>query len=226
MRTLAIGDIHGCLPALDALLAAVRPADDDRLVTLGDYVDRGPQSKGVLDRLIALFDAGRLVALRGNHDEMMVRARHQRGERRMWLRFGGIATLDSYGHWPADDEYSNVPDRHWQFLEADLVNWYETETHLFVHAFAYPDQPLAEQDTFTLLWQRLDCRVAHQSGKTLVCGHTKQSSGEPLDLGTTVCIDTGIYDPAGWLTCLDVGTGRYWQANQRGETREGLLVRS
>ena len=74
MRTLAIGDIHGCLTALTTLLDFVAPAADDRLVALGDYVDRGPDSRGVLDLLIALHAGGRLVALRGNHDEMMTEA--------------------------------------------------------------------------------------------------------------------------------------------------------
>ena len=223
MRTLAIGDIHGCLSALDALLEIVAPTAEDRLITLGDYVDRGLESRQVLDRLIGLFDAGRLIALRGNHDEMMTHSRHDRGERRMWLRFGGCETLDSYGHWPTDDVYDKVPERHWQFLDEDLRNYYETETHLFVHACAYPDLALADQDSYVLLWQRLNGPVKHESGKVLVCGHTRQDSGYPLDLGTTVCIDTGIYEEEGWLTCLDVNARKFWQANKRRETREGSL---
>jgi serine/threonine protein phosphatase 1 len=222
-RTLAIGDIHGCLTALLALLDVVQLAAEDRLITLGDYVDRGPDSRGVLDQLIALHDAGRLVALRGNHDEMMTLSRGDRGERRMWLRFGGVQTLCSYGHSATDDVYDRVPERHWRFLEHDLVNSYETEGHLFVHAIARPDLPLEEQDTNVLLWERLSGPVAHVSGKQLICGHTRQDGGLPLDLGSTVCIDTGIYEPEGWLTCLDVDTGHFWQANQRGETRVGSL---
>src|SRR5436305_15152730 len=96
MRTLAIGDIHGCSRALDALLAAVAPRPDDQLITLGDYVDRGPDSRGVLDRLLALHATGRLVALRGNHDYMMLQARAG-VDRFMWLAFGGRPTLESYG---------------------------------------------------------------------------------------------------------------------------------
>jgi serine/threonine protein phosphatase 1 len=222
-RTLAIGDIHGCLTALDALLDLVRPDPDDRLIALGDYVDRGPDSRGVLDQLIVLHDAGCLVALRGNHDEMMVASREDRGERRMWLRFGGVETLESYGHRANDDVYDKVPARHWRFLERDLRNWYETETHLFAHASARPDLPLAEQDTNVLLWDRLRAPIAHVSGKRLIVGHTRQDGGLPLDLGATVCIDTGIYEPTGWLTCLDVDSGHFWQANQAGETRVGSL---
>src|SRR5215472_203348 len=94
MRLLAIGDIHGCLHALTALLDLVAPQADDLLIALGDYVDRGPDSRGVLDHLIALHDAGRLIALRGNHDVMMLQARdgHDLG----WLEVGGETTLRSY----------------------------------------------------------------------------------------------------------------------------------
>ena len=74
MRLLAISDIHGCSRAFDTLLDAVAPKPDDQIITLGDYVDRGPDSRGVLDRLVALHDTGRLIALRGNHDVMMLEA--------------------------------------------------------------------------------------------------------------------------------------------------------
>jgi serine/threonine protein phosphatase 1 len=222
MRTLVIGDIHGCSTALDALLEVVKPQADDRLIALGDYVDRGPDSCGVLERMILLFEAGRLIALRGNHDQMMVQARDHH-ERRMWLACGGRQTLESYGHWPGDEEYDRVPDRHWQFLEKDCCDWYETDTHIFVHASVYPDLPLEEQPTYMLLWEKLDGPVLHDSGKVVVCGHTRQATGVPLDLGSTICIDTGVYDSEGWLTCLHVEKGRYWQANQRGQTRTGYL---
>jgi serine/threonine protein phosphatase 1 len=224
MRTLVVGDIHGCSIALDAVLALAAPGPDDRLITLGDYVDRGPDSRGVLDRLTALFDAGGLIPLRGNHDQMMVQARSGK-DRRLWLACGGQQTLESYGHALTDEEYDNVPERHWQFLEDDCRDWHETEAHFFVHASVYPDLPFDEQPAYMLLWEKLEEPVLHFSGKVMVCGHTRQLGGVPLDLGSTVCIDTGVYGEHGWLTCLHVETGRYWQANQRGETRTGYLER-
>lgn len=223
MRTLVIGDVHGCFLALETLLGVVRPTPADRLITLGDYVDRGPDSRAVLDRLIDIFEAGQLIALRGNHDEMMLGSRNDRNERRMWLRFGGVRTLESYGHEAGDLVYDRVPARHWQFLERDCRNWYETDRHIFAHATIYPDLEMADQDEYVLKWQRLDGPVRHVSGKTLICGHTRQDGGIPLDLGTTVCIDTGVYDPDGWLTCLHLETGLYWQANERGASRAGSL---
>jgi serine/threonine protein phosphatase 1 len=223
MRTLAIGDIHGCLRALDALLEVVAPGPGDRIITLGDYVDRGPDSAGVLDRLIDLHETGRLVALRGNHDQMFLDAR--RGPDDLWLAYGGWQTLASYGLVipQAADLQKEVPRRHWQFLEDVCMDWFETDTHFFVHGTVYPDLPLADQPTYVLYWEKLTGPVDHVSGKVMVCGHTKQKSGRPLNLGTTVCIDTGIYEPDGWLTCLDVDTGRYWQANQLGKKRADWL---
>jgi serine/threonine protein phosphatase 1 len=222
MRTLAIGDVHGCLTALEALLAVVAPAPDDRLIALGDYVDRGPDSRGVMDRLIDLYDQGRLIALRGNHDEMMVEA-HRHGDCDLWLAVGGADTLASYGHAADDEVYDRVPGRHWRFLENDCCDWFETDTHLFVHATVDPDLPLADQDGYALRWQKLRGPLRHCSGKTLVCGHTRQPGGRPLSLGSTICIDTGVYESNGWLTCLHVESGDYWQANQRGQTRTGQL---
>jgi serine/threonine protein phosphatase 1 len=223
MRTLAIGDIHGCLNALDLLLARVDLRADDRLIALGDYVDRGPDSRGVLDRLIRLHEAGQLIALRGNHDAMMLDARKARG-RSLWLAVGGCETLSSYGvAFPDAFRITDIPDRHWRFLEEDLVDWHEIDTHFFVHAGVYYDIPLAEQPEDVLLWEKLADPLPHVSGKVMVCGHTKQPSGVPLNLGHAICIDTGIYEPDGWLTCLDVRTGQYWQANQRGETLTSWL---
>ena len=75
MRILAIGDIHGCTIAFDTLLAQVAPQPEDLIITLGDYVDRGPDSRGVIDRILKLRETQQLIAIRGNHDIMMLEAR-------------------------------------------------------------------------------------------------------------------------------------------------------
>jgi serine/threonine protein phosphatase 1 len=225
MRTLAIGDIHGCLTALTTLLTFVAPAPDDRLITLGDYVDRGPDTRGVLDLLIDLHAKGRLIALRGNHEEMIIDSRTDETTRRMWWMCGGRETLASYGASASDAENLDfVPPAHWLFMEETCVDWFETERHFFVHANAYPDVPFEEQPRFMLLWETLFEPIRHISGKVMICGHTRQRDGLPRNLGSTVCIDTGAYDREGWLTCLDVDADRYWQANQQGEVRQGVLI--
>jgi serine/threonine protein phosphatase 1 len=225
MRLLAIGDIHGCSRALTALLAAVAPGPRDRLVTVGDYVDRGPDSRGVLDLLIPWQEAGRLVALRGNHEQMMLWARRGGEGLRMWLLCGGLETLASYGVVAAGlDALDDIPERHWRFVEHECVDWYETDCHFFVHANAYSDLVLPEQPEYMLFWEKLEAPCDHVSGKVMVCGHTPQRQRVPLNLGTTICIDTGVYEANGWLTCLDVHSGQYWQANETGEVRTGRLA--
>jgi serine/threonine protein phosphatase 1 len=221
MRTLVIGDIHGYRETLDALLNVVAPRAEDRLITLGDYVDRGPDSRGVLDRLIALQRLGCLIPLLGNHDEMMLfTLQHNPVHHRAWLMFGGLATLASYGL--TSDQAQEIPAEHRAFLESCLP-WYETETHLFAHALIDPKKPMAEQDTHTLRWEKLDEPILHVSGKTLVCGHTRQDDGWPLNWPGTVCIDTGVYDGPGWLSCLVVEQSEVIQANRQGEIRRGPL---
>jgi serine/threonine protein phosphatase 1 len=222
MRTLAIGDIHGCLTALRALLDAVAPGPDDRLVSLGDFVDRGPDSRGVLELLISLKQGGRLVTIQGNHEQMMREARHSPEGCRMWLACGGRPTLTSYGaRHPAD--LSVIPEEHWAFLEDHLVDWFETDTHFFVHGSAFYDIPLDEQPWDMNRWEPFYQPLLHVSGKIMVCGHTKQHEGVPANIGHAVCIDTGAYESHGWLTCLDVASGKLWQANQRGAVRTGHL---
>jgi serine/threonine protein phosphatase 1 len=217
MRILAIGDIHGYSEVL-----GVKPAKDDLLITVGDYVDRGPDARGVIDMLIPLYEGDRLIPLRGNHDVMMTMARKGEPAYSEWLRYGGQDTLKSYGIDPVGGSLSKVPKRHWKFLEEDLHDWYETDGHFFVHAQAHPELPFEDQPLHLLHWEALFEAHPHCSGKVMVCGHTKQKTGLPRNWGYAVCIDTWVYGD-GWLTCLDVASGRYWQANHRGELRTSLL---
>jgi len=222
-RILAIGDIHGCSVALETLLAALELTPADTIVTLGDYGDRGPDTCGVLDRLIALGRTHHLVPLRGNHDLMMMQARDGGGYMADWRQCGGDTTLDSYG-----GSLEFVPNEHWRFLEDQCVAYWESETHFFVHANAYPDMPIHEQPNYMLYWCKFNNPPVHESGKIMVCGHTSQKNGLPLNLGHAVCIDTYAHGEEGWLSCLDIATGIITQANQSRETRhlrlDDLLV--
>jgi serine/threonine protein phosphatase 1 len=220
MRILAIGDIHGCSAALDTLLAAVEVQPEDQLVTLGDYVDRGPDTAGVLERLINLHNTGRLIALRGNHEWMMVHSRNRNPVG--WLISGGKAALASYAHAGQAGSLDDVPAHHWDFLENRLIDLYEADTHFFVHASADPNLPFSEQQPYKVLWEKFENPEPHFSGKIMVCGHTQQRSGVPLNVGHAICIDTSAYNN-GWLTCLDVTTGKVWQANQLGAVRTAMI---
>jgi serine/threonine protein phosphatase 1 len=220
-RLLTIGDIHGCFTALQALVASVPIVDDDLIVTLGDYVDRGPSTREVLDWLIARLAAGRLIPLRGNHEIMQMQARESETEHQFWLKYGGAETLASYSE-PTDARLDDIPASHWHFLEHETRRYHETDTHIFVHAGLVPDLPLEEQPDEALFWQRFYYPSPHRSGKTMICGHTAQREGVPLSIKHAVCLDTWVYG-AGWLTCLDPATGEFWQANQCGETRRDRL---
>jgi len=218
MRILVIGDIHGCSTAFDALVAAVQPVAEDRVITLGDYVDRGPDSFGIVQRLIALEKNCQLVALRGNHDHMMLASRDNPETYQLWQECGGKAALASYSPSGGEGKLADVPSEHWEFLEKRCVDWHENDTHFFVHANVLPDVPLPEQPEYMLFWEKLVFPMPHCSGKIMVCGHSSQRTGLPLNLGHTVCIDTWVYGD-GWLTCWDIPSGRVWQANQKGELR-------
>lgn len=226
MRTLAIGDIHGCFIALTTLEREMTFTDEDLIITLGDYVDRGPDSKSVIDWLIARRRrrAG-LVALQGNHELMMLWARLDSVSQKSWMNsfVGGDATLHSYDTAERDARIVDVPDEHWDFIVNHAMRYHETETHIFVHASVKPELPMDQQSDETLFWERFAPLPLHRSGKPVICGHTAQHDGVPAQAPHGVCIDTWAHG-GGWLTCLDVMTGEYGQANQRGEFRTGRLV--
>ncbi len=227
-RLIAIGDIHGCSAALAALVQAIEPGPFDTIVTLGDYVGRGPHSRGVIDQLIALADRCIMVPLRGNHEEMLLAAFQGPAELRFWLKFGGGEALASYGYrggpdlGPAD-LCRIIPAEHVRFVEG-CRDYYETVNHFFAHAYYEPDRPLAGQNWDGLRWASLPSeQKPHCSGKVAVVGHTPQTSGNVLDRGFLKCIDTCCHG-GGWLTALDVETGRLWQADLAGRIRAGSPV--
>lgn len=213
-RTIAIGDIHGCSAALRALVASIEPTAEDTLVTLGDYVDRGPDSRGVLDEMLALEKRCRVVPLLGNHELMMLEALISSSTLEPWKECGGTATLACYG-----GKLSGVPDEHWGFLRR-CRRYFETATHFFVHANYQYDLPLDEQPDYLLFWEHLLFRMPlpHDNGKIAVVGHTAQRSGQILDGGHVLCIDTCCHG-GGWLTALDVTRGTVWQADLAGRLR-------
>jgi serine/threonine protein phosphatase 1 len=222
MRTLAIGDIHGCYRSLTSLAEFVPFKDEDTLITLGDYVNRGPDSYSVIEWLIERERIGRVILLRGNHEIMMCQAKRDAEEMREWLDNGGDTTLASYSV-AGFSHFDEIPQGHWDFLENSLLPFFEIDTHFFVHANAYPDFPIDDQPEYMLYWESFGEPAAHDSGKIMVCGHTPQKSGQPLNVGHAVCIDTWAQGD-GWLTCLDVKSGRYWQANEKGEARSDWLT--
>lgn len=232
MRTLAIGDIHGCFDALQNVLALARVSKGERVILLGDLVDRGPSTREVIQWAIDNPLGLDLHVLRGNHECMMLTSRTESWYYDNWLAVGGKEVLASYAdsedfrnYWPPkfSPEWKElVPDEHWGFIQSRTLRYFETETEIFVHGGLSPNLVLEQQKEEELFWASFHGAVPHFSGKRMICGHTSQKSGRPRNLGYAVCIDTNACR-GGWLTCLDVETNDYWQSNQDGDFREGDL---
>ena len=213
-RVLAIGDVHGCYHALVTLIDALKLAPDDTLVFLGDVVDRGPDSRLVVDCILALRESCKVISLTGNHEEMMRNTISGRGLVNEWLRAGGQATIDSY-----DGSLDNVPSEHIRFLVSGLQFW-ESDSDIFVHANVEAGVSLSNQTSDFLRWKHIGgMESPHISGKRVVCGHTSQADGVPLVFEGWVCIDTFAHGGK-WLTSLDCGTDHVVQASEDGELRQ------
>jgi serine/threonine protein phosphatase 1 len=221
-RLLAIGDIHGCNTALGRLLGEVAPRSDDTIVFLGDYVDRGLDSAGVIDRVMRLRESCNVIALRGNHEEMMMDARRSKEHLQLWLNCGGEMALMSYAPESGQPSLRDVPQAHWDFLVHDCRDFHETDAHIFVHGGLVQDVPVEKQPTSALRWLKFPPVSPHMSGKTVICGHSPQKSGRPANIGHAICIDTNACR-GGYLTCLDVDTAQIWQCDERGNLRTDVL---
>ena len=216
-KRIAIGDIHGCHTSLMTMLDLLAPTSDDLIVTLGDYIDRGPDSKAVIDTLLEFQQTHHLIHLMGNHEIQMIRALETQQDRNRFLSdlCGGKDTLDSYG-----GSFDDVPDTHWDFMHSAKL-YHELENHILVHAGVASQTPVEDQDQETYYYQRFFSQEPHISGKTVVCGHTIQGD-LPVNIGHAICLDTCAYG-GGWLTALDVDSGHLWQTNEQGQSREMSL---
>jgi len=218
-RLIAIGDIHGCDVAFAGLLSAIEVRPEDHLVVLGDFVDRGPNSRGVIERLLALDQQCQLTCLLGNHEEMLLHARDDLTRRAMysWLPCGGAATLQSYGPQVAPED---LPQSHIDFIHT-CRDFLETESHAFLHANFDPNTPFNRQDAYLLRWESLRTHMPsrHVSGKMVIVGHTSQKDGEVLDRDYLKCIDTYCYGGK-YLTALEVYSGQLWQVDVEGNLRQ------
>jgi len=212
-RLIAIGDIHGCSRALQTMLEKLAPGPADTLVVLGDMVDRGPDSEKVIRQLLALQGKTTLIALLGNHEEMLLAVADGHLSPTTWTRHGGEQVLTSYGV----DHPAQIPRQHLDFLRSAQL-FHEQGSHLFAHACYLPQCPLAKTPREVLLWDFANPGELqpHCSGKAVVLGHTTQPDGDILDLGFVTLIDTGCCQ-GGWLTALDLTTGRVYQANEKGK---------
>jgi hypothetical protein len=219
VRIYAVGDIHGRSDLLVRLLHAIdadcsrRPAIRPVTVFIGDYIDRGPCSREVLDLLARWRRDNEAVFLRGNHEIFLRRFLDDSRTLEVWRQHGGLETLLSYGLKPSlnpdrteqvrlADQLANVlPDAHLEFLES-LALFYDCGDFLFVHAGIRPGIPIHEQTEDDLLWIREEF-LAHERPfeRFVVHGHTPVSA--PDRRPNRINIDTGAF-ATGRLTCIVV----------------------
>ncbi|QDT90161.1 metallophosphoesterase family protein [Gimesia algae] len=210
-RLIAIGDIHGHNLALQALLEQIVPVEDDTIVILGDYINRGPDSCGVIETLLELHEQCQLIPILGNHEEMMLDSRDDCHAEQRWMYQGGKATLESYGD---NAGIGQISQTHWRFL-SECRPYYETENFIFTHANYCWYSALDQQPSSLLRWLSLKESEPrpHVSGKTVILGHTP---GVIRDYGFCRCIDTGC-GFGGQLTAMDVASNTSWQVTESGE---------
>ncbi len=214
MSLYAIGDLHGCPDELDVLLAYIGATADDTLVFLGDYVDRGPAARQLVDRVLRVRDEGpSTVFLRGNHEDMLLSYLQLGGHYgEVFIANGGDATLASYDIGAGvvgQEAAARFPPEHLRFFR-DLRLSHVVGRWLFVHAGVRPWVALERQSEEDLLWIREDFfGHAHGLPYTVVFGHTPRREAL-LELPDRVGLDTGLVY-GNKLSCLDIGGRRLLQ---------------
>lgn len=234
--TYVIGDIHGCYDLLVDLLQRIAAdleaaaAGSSRLIFLGDYVDRGPNSAEVLSSLVWIERHGPRPAifLKGNHDQVMLDYLADPVRNSLWLRIGGAQTLRSYGitvPYEIESETDHLrlrdllldklPAAHLRFLER-LRLYHEDDRHVFVHAGIRPGVAMRAQNVEDLLWIREEFLTHERPGKkAIVHGHTWTNT-DPVVRPGRIGVDTGAYE-TGVLTAAKLRGGdvKFIQARQR-----------
>jgi serine/threonine protein phosphatase 1 len=198
-KIVAIGDIHGCVRSLETLWNTLKPHKDAVHVFIGDYIDRGPNSKGVVDFLMEVRYDRECVFLRGNHEQMLLNALHN-GDMNLWMYNGGENTLKSYNN---PKKISEISPEHIEFYENTRL-YYESEDYFFAHAGAPPDQTLEKSKNdpdaknHYFLWGREHLNAFDVPWeKTVVFGHTPRPY--PIKKNKMIGIDTGcVYTELGY----------------------------
>jgi serine/threonine protein phosphatase 1 len=213
----AIGDIHGCLDHLERLLEEVNPdLHRYKLVFIGDYIDRGPNSRGVVDYIINLrkmYPAQNIICLKGNHEVMLLDFLNGLN-RELFLLNGGRSTLREYWgeYWDRSSDLRLPPDHEEFYLS--LKKYYETPDYIFVHGGLKPGVPLNEQDEEDLFWIRGEFIASFEDfGRPVVFGHTPLRY--PLVMPNKIGIDTGcVY--GNFLTCIRLPEEKFFFAGYNG----------
>lgn len=221
MKTMIIGDIHGCNQMLLALLDRIGPGTEDRLILLGDLFDRGPESWEVFQTVMQLDESysDRLILLRGNHEDYLLTENLPFAQQMVWNRVGRRATVRSFRQHGAQVEEARP------FLQRKCQLFWRDESIQAVHA-GIKDDPLEDNDTYTLIHDHEVVLRNQYSGPLTVVGHIaldfptwfagNEETREPLPPGEwlplprqgVICIDTGC-GKGGKLTAMILEENRY-----------------
>ncbi len=182
-RYIAITDIHGELEKLESVLSKIKTKPDDIFVFMGDYIDRGPDSKGVVDRIIEQSNYNKCIYLIGSHEYALLHSPSDDYYKYLFDNYGGPATIRSYG------SFNNIFRIHGDFFRS-LKFYYLTEKYLFVHAGINPNYSLEDQDETDLVYIRGKFIYSkHNLPQKIIFGHTEFD--EPLVQEDKICIDLG-----------------------------------
>ena len=186
-------------------------AEKDTLVFIGDYIDRGPDSSGVIDKILDIRKRIKnVVCLLGNHEQMFLNYYLEQRDEELFMHNGGISTLISYGFTREGRKDLKVPDMHMDFFTT-LRPYYETDDYIFVHAGLRPGIPINRQNIEDLIWIRYEfINSPYDFGKVVIFGHTPLSLTEPLTDKNKIGLDTGaVY--GGKLTCIELTEMKIYQ---------------
>ena len=207
----AISDIHGCYDHLIRLLKKIPPLQpDDKLIFLGDYIDRGPKSYEVVQHLLSL-PKEQTIFLKGNHEDLMLEYMEGSYDAyKCWIRNGAMETIRSYNRALGGDMESefSLPQEHIDFYN-NLKICYETDDYFFVHAGLNPYKPMTEQSDNDMLWIRDIFITSNKlpTDKRVIFGHTPLK--KPLVRDNKIGIDTCCFH-TGKLTCLELPTEKFY----------------
>lgn len=227
-RILAIGDIHGNYQKFCTLWEKLAfDAAQDLAIFLGDYTDRGKESRAVMEWVLVHFGKPNMIFLRGNHDEMMLAALLN-VEKDLWIQNGGGETVKSLRGMENLNDFLTRWAKTIQQMPLSYEVQQDGQTYWFMHAGLKVGTPLQEQEAETLLWDRNFATMDHYDGKEVVTvGHTpipylyyghddkgKAMGDQPLilDGGRRLLIDTGGFLAGGRISAIDVLTKKIWQS--------------
>ena len=224
-RIFTISDIHGCAYTFDEMLHKIGLGKDDELYLLGDYIDRGPRSRMVLDNIMKLkADGYKIFCLRGNHEQMMFEAPMSNEYAAIWLRNGGTEVMQEFGA----SKFSEIPKHYFDFIDG-LEYWFERENLILVHAgFKVPNDgtnpfELRKNMLWIRRWEEQANVKMWLNGRTVIHGHTPQTEEQIRrrfdrpDLYPILNIDNGCaynFDGMRQLCCVELTERQiYFQNN-------------